>query len=105
MPYAFVGLAAARADVSRAATVSFTRTDSPDPGVAPLQPNPAFFSETREEVKNGGFYAGYTGGLGLEWAVMPNVFLRGEWEYVALPNVQGLGISINTLRAGVGMRF
>jgi outer membrane immunogenic protein len=105
LPYAFVGFAAARVDVSRSARVSFTRTDSPDPGVAPLQPNPSFFSETREELKNGGFYAGYTGGLGLEWAVMPNVFLRGEWEYVALPNVQGMGISINTLRAGIGMRF
>ena len=73
---------------------------------SPIDPIPdAPFDQSRTEVKDGGFYGGYTGGLGLEWAVFPNVFLRGEWEYVVLPNIQGLGININTFRAGIGMRF
>ncbi len=107
LPYAFVGFAAARADVSRSGTVSFTRRDFPDPTIPPIFPIPdsPFGPVTRTDVKDGGFYFGYTGGLGLEIAVMPNVFLRGEWESVVLPNVQKLGININTLRAGVGMRF
>src|SRR6266849_101398 len=97
LPYAFVGFAAARADVSRSATVSFTRKDFPDattPPTPPIDPIPnGTFDQTRSDVKNGGFYFGYTGGLGLEIAVMPNVFLRGEWESVVLPNVQKLGIN------------
>ena len=76
------------------------------PTIPPIDPIPdAPFDQSRTEVKDGGFYGGYTGGLGLEWAVFPNVFLRGEWEYVVLPNIQGLGININTFRAGIGMRF
>src|SRR5215470_9963095 len=33
LPYAFIGLAVARADVDRSATVLWTRTDSPDVGI------------------------------------------------------------------------
>jgi outer membrane immunogenic protein len=106
LPYAFVGFAIARADVTRSARVRFTRQDFPDPTDPPIDPIPdAPFDQSRTEVKDGGFYGGYTGGLGLEWAVFPNVFLRGEWEHLVLPNIQGLGININTFRAGIGMRF
>jgi len=102
LPYAFLGFAVARADVTRSATVTVTRDDFLDTTLVDTVPIP---TEPRTEIKNGGFYFGYTGGLGLEFAVLPNVFLRAEWESVVLPNIQGMGININTLRAGVGMRF
>jgi opacity protein-like surface antigen len=105
LPYAFVGAAIARADVTRSAIVSFTRKDNPDLNAT----TPAFqddpFSQTQSDVKNGGFYWGYTAGIGLEFEIMPRVIARGEWEYVELPNVKNTGVSINSLRAGIGFRF
>jgi hypothetical protein len=44
-------------------------------------------------------------GLGLDVAIMPKVFLRGEWETIAFTNVGGIASSPNTMRAGVGVRF
>jgi opacity protein-like surface antigen len=102
MPYAFFGVAVARADVSRSATVTWTRTDNPD---APLVPLPdAFGGGTKSDVQNGGFYFGYAGGLGLDVFLMPNVFVRGEWEYVGMP-IQSMHVNINTVRGAVGVKF
>ena len=44
-------------------------------------------------------------GLGMDVAMMPNVFLRGEWEYVAFARINGIRSTINTGRVGLGMRF
>ena len=110
MPYAFVGAALARVDVTRSATVSYTRNDYMD--VITANGTITVFNGstnsgplTQSDVKNGGFYWGYTAGLGLEFEIMPRVIARGEWEYVELPNVKGMGVSINTLRGGVGLKF
>ena len=48
LPYAFIAPGVARVDVTRAATVSFIRTDIPDHGSStpPILPNPDFFSES-----------------------------------------------------------
>jgi len=107
LPYAFVGAAVARADVTRSATVHAVWTDAPDPTIPAAQPiapgelGPA----SKSDVKNGGFYIGYTAGIGVEFEIMPRVIARGEWEYVELPNVKNTAISISTLRAGVGLKF
>src|SRR5882757_6061761 len=102
LPYGFIGVAVARADVSRSATVLWTRTDLPDNGDPPLN---AAGGGTQSDVQNGGFYYGYTAGIGMDVFVMPNVFLRGEWEFVQLPNIKGLNVNMNNLRAAVGMKF
>jgi opacity protein-like surface antigen len=107
MPYGFVALAVARADVSRSATVFTIRRDFPDAEDPPLVPIPdeVIGPNSRAEEKNGGFYAGYAAGLGADVAVLPNVFLRGEWEIVHLPNIKGMSITLNSLRGGIGMKF
>ncbi len=110
LPYVFGGLALGRVDVSRSITVSYRREDVPDivaPPTGPIAPLPdAFFgpatqAETRESV----VAYGYAAGLGLEVAVMPNVFMRGEWEYIQFSAVQDYKIRINTFRAGLGVKF
>jgi outer membrane immunogenic protein len=104
LPYGFLGVAVARADVSRSATVTWTRRDTPDPGfpdLSVLVPQVA----TQSDVQNGGFYYGYAAGIGMDVFVMPNVFLRGEWEFVQLPNVKNMSINMNNLRMAVGMKF
>ena len=51
------------------------------------------------------FAYGYTAGLGLDVIVLPNVFLRAEWEYVQFFPVQDVKIHLNTARVGVGIKF
>lgn len=110
LPYAFVGGAVGRVDVSRSATVSYLRQDIPDqvaPPATPITPIPDFNfgPQTRSEQKNGAFAYGYAAGLGMDVAVMPNVFMRAEWEYVQFAPIKSINISLNTLRAGLGIRF
>ncbi len=107
LPYGFLGVAVARADFSRSATVSYLRTDIPDTTIPPQPPiiplAPVVFGPfTQGDVKNGAFYYGYAGGLGVDICLMPNVFLRGEWEFI---QVQSLRLNINTARTGIGIKF
>jgi outer membrane immunogenic protein len=104
MPYAFAGLALGRVDVSRSATLSYLRHDSPDVGVPPIQDfffGPVTKSESRDSVVAYGFAAG----LGVDVAVTSNVFARGEWEYVQFNSVGEYTIHVNTFRGGLGVRF
>lgn len=60
---------------------------------------------TTASSRNNAFSAGFTAGLGIDVALMPNVFLRGEWEYIAFSPLGGIRSSTNTARVGVGVRF
>jgi opacity protein-like surface antigen len=110
MPYVFGGLALGRVDVSRSVTVSYLRHDVPNvvaPPGAPITPEPDFFfgPQTQAEIRESVVAYGYAAGLGLDVAVMPNVFMRGEWEYLQFNAVQDYKIRINTFRAGLGVKF
>ena len=109
LPYAFLAPGVARADVTRAATVGFTRTDYPDvttPPTDPILPNPETFPPvTKTDIKNGGYYFAYAGGIGLDVEVMPRVFARFEWETLQIPNVQGMKVGIQNVRTGLGLKF
>jgi opacity protein-like surface antigen len=106
LPYAFGGLAVGRADTNRTATVAYTRTDNPDSTVPATTPLPDLnFFGSESEVKNGGYYFGYAGGIGVDVALLPNLFVRGEWEIVKFQNVKGSGILLNTARTAIGLKF
>ena len=49
--------------------------------------------------------AALRGGLGIDWAVTPGMYLRAEWEYVAFAPVNGSRSNINTGKIGAGARF
>jgi opacity protein-like surface antigen len=107
LPYAFAGAAIGRVDVFRSARVSYNRHDIPDVATPPITPQPDynFVPQTRSESRNGVFAYGYTAGLGLDVIVMPNVFLRAEWEYVQFFPVQDFKIHLNSARVGIGIKF
>jgi opacity protein-like surface antigen len=107
VPYAFLAPAVVRADVVRSATISYTRTDVPDPPTPPNPPTPPlpnanFGPVTQADRKDGRFHFGYAAGLGIEICIMPNVFVRGEWEFV---DMQSMHATINSARTGMGLRF
>jgi outer membrane immunogenic protein len=99
LPYAMIGVAVGRANISRTATVTGTETTTTDPPIV----TPFFFSEG--ESKNGAFIYGWSLGGGLDMMVMPNVFLRAEAEYVAFSPVWQIKANVTTVRFGGGIKF
>ena len=99
LPYFMIGAAAGRADLARTATAFGTETI---PGAPPIV-TPFFFTES--EVKNGAYIFGWSAGGGLDVMVMPNVFLRGEYEYVAFSPVWEIKSNVQTVRGGLGFKF
>ena len=98
VPFGTFGMAVGRANISRSATVfGIQNSDSPA--------NAFPFSFSASETKNGTFIYGYSAGLGADILVMPNVFLRGEWEFVKFLETSGIRSQIQMLRAGAGLKF
>jgi outer membrane immunogenic protein len=117
LPYVFGGIAVGRMDVSRSVTSSVTRRDDTtvtftDPFGNVLTstvtgatvPVPAQ-SQTLIEQRTNAFVAGWTGGLGLEYMMWGDLFMRGEWEYVKFLSVKNTVVQANNLRASIGYKF
>jgi len=99
LPYAMIGVAAGRANISLTAVTSGTQTSMTVPPVV----FPFFF--TQSQVKNGAFLYGWSVGAGIDILVMPHVFLRAEYEYVAFSPIWNITANINTARLALGFKF
>jgi opacity protein-like surface antigen len=82
LPYAFVGGAVGR--------VNYEKRD---------------VLGNRIEGKDNAYAAGFVAGAGIDVKLLPNVFLRGEWEYIAFSPVGDMRSQINTARVGIGISF
>jgi outer membrane immunogenic protein len=60
---------------------------------------------TPSASRDNAFTPGFEAGLGIDVAIMPNIFLRAEYEYVLFGPVGDVRSNISTARAGVGIRF
>ena len=49
--------------------------------------------------------AGFALGTGLEYAVTPNIILRGEYQYVLFDAFDGHKANVNTVRGGAAVKF
>jgi len=113
LPYVFGGLAVGRVDVSRAVTVAFDKFDDFDTTqtvglVTTTTHNTVFLgssSQSAQERRSNSFVAGWVAGLGMDYMLWGNLFLRGEWEYVRFVSVKDISFSTNNLRAGIGYKF
>ena len=89
LPYAQVGLAVGR--------LSYQTTGTSTSG------------GTTTTILNSGntnsWRVGVSAGVGVDVALTSNVFLRGEYEYVAFGKAGGILDSLNTVRAGLGVKF
>jgi opacity protein-like surface antigen len=95
LPYAFVGVAAARADVSRTVAVNYTVPAG----------TPPFAQVTGTEDIKDRFGFGYTAGFGLDYAVMRNFFLRAEYEYANFNNFESTNAHVHNARLGAAFKF
>lgn len=113
LPYVFGGLAIGRMDVARTVTSFVTKeqdvTSTNAQGVTTTTFGPALIvpslTTTASQERPNNFVVGWTGGLGLEYVLWNNVFLRGEWEYVKFLSVENTAVTLNTVRAGIGYKF
>lgn len=97
LPYAFGGVSLGLADIRRTARVFGTQDfTAVGGGIVP-------FDLTDTRVQNGHLIYGYAAGLGLDWALFGNAFLRAEWEYLKF--TAPIDTSVNTVRVGAGVRF
>jgi outer membrane immunogenic protein len=92
LPYLTGGFAVGRADIARSALISLTENGAP-------------FTFSGSESKEATFVYGWAVGAGLDVAVMSNVFLRGEAEYVNFAPISGMHATITSARIGAGLKF
>jgi opacity protein-like surface antigen len=107
MPYATLGVAIGRADISRSATAFGAENPPAGYPTVPCDPaqNCTEFFFTQSESKKDAWLYGWSAGGGLDVIVMPNVFLRGEYEYLNFAKAQGIKTQIHTGRVGAGFKF
>lgn len=107
LPYAFGGFAIGRANYSTSATLQYTAFDSPTAQVPALTPLPdlSFGPTTNGSGANGTLLYGAAVGLGLDWAMTSNLFLRGEFEYIYFAPMASIQASITSARVGAGFKF
>ena len=104
LPYIFGGLAVGRMDVSRTVSSSVTRTINFANGTSTSFPLPQFALSATDGRSNN-FVAGWTAGLGMEYMLWNNVFIRGEWEYISFMSVKNTVVTMNSVHAGIGYKF
>ena len=95
-----IGVAVGRFDYANTAVVHNVGTP---PGGSPILPFNV--TDTQSSAKNDAFTPGFLYGLGVDVAITPNIFLRGEWESIAFGKVGGTLNTLNTARVGLGVRF
>jgi len=117
LPYLFGGVAVGRMDVSRSVTTNVVLRDDATETVTdqfgntttinlpPVFSNIPSLSQSDSEERTNSFVAGWTAGLGMEYMLWGNVFMRGEWEYIKFLSVKNTSVSMNSLHAGIGYKF
>ena len=55
--------------------------------------------------QNNALLWGYTVGAGLDWALTPNILVRGEFEFVQFAPISSIAVSVATGRVGAGFKF
>ena len=106
LPYGFVGLAVGRADVATSVAVSGTRQDCYEINDVPVcDPVQTLTPGSQTVAKNGRWVYGGSVGLGFDWALTQNLFVRGEWELTQINDIEGIDVRLNTGRVGLGLKF
>jgi outer membrane immunogenic protein len=108
LPYGFVGVAIGRADYSISSHV-FGQQNPASPPVVPCNtvatPNCVDFSYSNTAGQNSALMYGFSVGGGLDFALTPNVFVRGEFEYVRFAPLADITVAVMSGRVGAGVKF
>jgi outer membrane immunogenic protein len=100
LPYAALGIAVGRFNYNTTVMVTDSMTLLPLPGTSL-----GTFQQSASAGQNNVFVAGFAAGLGMDWALTPSIFLRGEWEFVAFAPVNHTRSNVQVGHVAVGTRF
>ncbi|HML07429.1 MAG TPA: outer membrane beta-barrel protein [Xanthobacteraceae bacterium] len=108
LPYGFAGLAIGRANYSVTSLVYGQENPSSPPTVPCnpiIAPTCIDFSYSNSNGQVGALMYGFAVGGGIDWTLAPNIFLRGEVEYVQFAPLANILVSVVSARAGAGFKF
>jgi outer membrane immunogenic protein len=97
LPYFMAGFALGRADITHTAIVSGTQT--------PLANPPAGFTYAVTDNRSGAVVHGWSAGGGVDFMLTPNMFVRGEIEYITLSSVNGVSTALTNGRVAAAVKF
>jgi len=106
LPYGFAGFVMGSGDYSVTTRVYGQQNSASailpcDPGLATC----VNYDFSNSAAQNGVLLYGFDAGVGLDWAVTPNVFVRGELEFLQFAPINNIPVYIVNARAGVGLKF
>jgi opacity protein-like surface antigen len=105
LPYGFVGAAFGLANVSVSTTVAGEEYTSGSVTVCnAMAPCSALRIVSTTGANNEIMY-GFAVGGGVDWAILPNVFLRAEFEWDQFNPPPGILLTVATGRVGAGFKF
>ncbi|HEV7259543.1 MAG TPA: outer membrane beta-barrel protein [Bosea sp. (in: a-proteobacteria)] len=106
MPFGTIGAAVGRFNTASTidATWRFTRTN-PVTGAIENNVVAAGYPLRVGEIKKNVYGFGLAAGLGVDWALTDNLFLRGEYQLIRFADVEGTTTTINTARVAAALKF
>jgi outer membrane immunogenic protein len=107
LPYGFVGFVVGRADYG-VTTHVIGQQNSASPAFFPCDPTLPTCIDlnlSNNAGQSNALLYGYSAGAGLDWALTPNVFVRGEFEFVQFAPISNISVIIVNARAGAGFKF
>ena len=111
LPYGFIGMAVGRASYSVTTVADVAQpqgtstTDVSCLNIGKSTPTCQFLSFANSAGQNNALLWGYTVGAGLDWALTPNIFVRGEFEFVQFAPISSIAVSVASGRVGAGFKF
>ena len=111
LPYGFIGMAVGRASYSVSTLTAVAQpqgtstTDVSCLSTGQSTPTCEFLSFANSAGQNNALLWGYTVGAGLDWALTPNIFVRGEFEFVQFAPISNIAVSVASGRVGAGLKF
>lgn len=114
LPYAFAGFAFSRAAVTNAGGVYYFAIDYPASEEPPLTPLPELCFPDATCKSTAPALVGYSQnlfaygadlGLGLDVALLPHAFVRGELEYIYFAPIDGIHLTVSSAKVGIGYKF
>jgi outer membrane immunogenic protein len=111
LPYAFGGVSISQINAMKSVNVNYcgeaTPYDctNPPPNSNPPPPARIGGNWTLSDQVNGKWYFGYVAGLGLDYALTQNLFVRGEYQLIQFGAPNNIRLSAQSVRIGAGVKF
>lgn len=104
LPFATLGLVVAEQRLSGTYTSTYTELTL-DPGTGAINGVNVGPTSRNASASKTGFNIGAAFGLGVDWAILDNLILRAEYQYIAMSAYNGMETTANAFRLGAGVKY